>query len=68
MVQHFRKLISLFHKNYPEMLIETFLAIDSALPMTKPIVKAIKSTIKRKQGQLANNAKKQTKKNWIKLV
>ena len=38
-IQHFRKLISLFHKDYFDKPIAIFLVIDTALPMVRPIVK-----------------------------
>ena len=39
-VQHLRKLISLFHKDHPEKLTVTSLAIDIASPMARPTVKS----------------------------
>ena len=63
-VQHFRNLISLFHKDYPEKVTATFPPVDSAPPMARPTVKqTARSTTKRKQGRLANSANKQAKKN-----
>ena len=63
-VQYLRKLISLFHKDHLEKPIATFLPVDSAPPMARPIVKPARPITKRKQGQPANSANKQTKKNW----
>ena len=64
-VQDFRKLIKLFYKNHPEKPIAISPPINSAPPMTRPIVKpTAKSTTKRKRGRPANNASKQAKKNW----
>ena len=38
-VQHFRKLISLFHKDHPEKTTVTSLGIDTATLMNRPTVK-----------------------------
>ncbi len=35
---HLRKLISNFHKEYPEKLTATFLTLDSALPMARSTI------------------------------
>ena len=66
-VQHLRKLISLFFKDYPDKPSATFLAINTIPPMAKPTVRStVKPTksLKWKQGQLANSTNKQAKKNW----
>ena len=64
-VQHLKKLISLFHKNYPKKPTATSLPIDSTPPMPRPTVKPIaKSTTKEKWDQPTNNANKRAKKNW----
>ena len=58
-------MIRSFYKDHFEKLTATSLPINSALPMSKPIVKpTAKSPTKRKWGQPANNANKQAKKNW----
>ena len=38
-VQHLRKLISLFHKNFPDKPTATSLAIDTAPPIARPTVR-----------------------------
>ena len=38
-VQHFRKLISSFHKNHPDKPIATSEAIDTAPPMARPTIR-----------------------------
>lgn len=53
--------MNVFYKNYPKKLIGFFLAIKTALPMAKPIIKFIK-LIKQKQEQLANSTNKQARK------
>ena len=58
-VQHFKKLISSFHKNYLEKLITTFLLINSLTAIASLIVKPTKLTTKQKQGRSANSARKQ---------
>ena len=66
MVQHLRKLISLFHKNHPNKQTATSEAIDTAPPMARPIIKlaAKPITSKQKQGQPpGNSTNKQAKKN-----
>ena len=59
-VQHLRKLISSFHKDYPDKLTATSPIIDTAPPMARPIYKP-NELFKRKQGQLTRCAKKCTK-------
>ena len=64
--QHLRKLISSFHKNYPDKPTMTFLAIDTALLIVRPTVElAVKPTEppKRKQGRPTHNINKWAKKN-----
>ena len=51
-VQHLRKLISLFHKDYLDKPMATSLAIDTAPPMARPTVKFTKLP-KRKRGEPA---------------
>ena len=63
MVQHLRKLISLFHTEHPDKPTATSPAIDTAPPMARPIVKPTEPP-KRKRGRLANNTNKRAKKNW----
>ena len=48
MVQYLRKLISAFYKNYFKKPIATFLLINFAPPIAKPIIKPIKFITKRK--------------------
>ena len=63
-VQHLKKLISLFHKNHPKKLIATSALINSALSMARPIIKlTAKATTKPNQGRPANIASKRAK-NW----
>ena len=40
-IQHLRKLISLFHKNYPDKPTMIFEAINTTLPMAQPTIKPI---------------------------
>ena len=64
-VQHFKKLISSFHKNHLEKPTATFPPVNSAPPMARPTVKptTAKSTPKRKQDRSANTSNKRAKKN-----
>ena len=63
-VQHLKKLISLFHKNHPQKLTATSPLINSVLPIARPIIKSTdKSTTKRKRSRSANSDNKQAKKN-----
>ena len=67
MVQHLRKLISLFYKDHPDKPTTTFLATDTLPPMARPTVRpTVKPTNppKQKWGQPVNSINKQTKKNW----
>ena len=41
-VQHLKKLINLFHNDYPRKLTATSPLVNSALPMAKPITKLTK--------------------------
>ena len=59
-VQHLRKLINSFHKDHFDKPTATFLTIDTAPPMARPIVKPTES-FKQKQEQLTRCAKKRTK-------
>ena len=60
-VEHLRKLISSFHKDYPEKPTATFAPVNSTLPIAKPTTKLIS---KQKRGRPANSANKKAKKNW----
>ena len=53
-VQHLRKLISLFHKDHSEKPTATSLAIDTTPSMSRLIVKSTRSP-KQKRGQLAKS-------------
>ena len=59
-VQHLRKLISLFHKDYLDKPTTTSPAIDTTPPMARPTVKPTRP-LKRKQGQLTRRNKKRAK-------
>ena len=61
-IQHLKKLISCFHKEYPEKATATFLPIDSAPLIALPTVRL--TQLKRKQGRPAGNASKWAK-NWV---
>ena len=61
-VQYFRKLISLFHKDYLDKPTTTSSAIDIAPPMARPTVKPTEPP-KQKQGRPANSTNKRAKKN-----
>ena len=60
-VQQLRKLISSFHKNYPDKPTATFSAIDTVPLMARPIVKLAEPP-KQKQRQQANSTNKRAKK------
>ena len=60
-IQYLKKLINSFYKKHLEKPITTFPPINSALPITRPIIKPTKPTTKRKQDKLANNANKQVR-------
>ena len=59
-VQHFRKLISSFHKNHPNKPTATSPAINTAPPMARPIVKPTEP-LKQKRGQPTERTKKRAK-------
>ena len=61
-VQHLKKLISSFHKDYPEKLTTTSSAIDTALPIARPTIMPIEP-LKQKREQPANSTNKRVKKN-----
>ena len=61
-VQHLKKLINCFHKEYQEKPTATSLPINSAPPMARPTVRPI--LLKQKRGQPANDASKWAK-NWV---
>ena len=63
-IQHFRKLISSFHKDHSDKPTATFEAIDTAPPMAKPIIRPTVKPTKQKQGQPVNSPNKRAKKNW----
>ena len=56
-VQYLRKLISSFHKNFPDKPTATSLVIDIALPMAKLIVKPTELS-NQNRGRLANSTNK----------
>lgn len=58
MVQHFRKLINLFHKNYSDKLTTISKAIDTILLMARPIIRPTAKPTKQKQGRSANSTNK----------
>ena len=62
-VQHFCKLISLFHKNHPDKPTATSEAIDTAPPMARPTIKPTTEPTKQKQGRPANSTNKRAKRN-----
>ena len=62
-VQHFRKLINLFHKDHPDKPTITSHAIDTVPPMARPTIKPT-GLSKQKRGRLASSTNKQTKTNW----
>ena len=62
-VQHLKKLINSFRKDYPEKLTATFLPINFAPPMARPIVRP-KLTFKRKQSRPVSVANKRAR-NWV---
>ena len=55
-VQNLRKLISLFHKDYPDKPMATFPVTDTAPPMARPT-----KPLKRKRRRPTRRAKKRTK-------
>ena len=59
--QHLRKLISSFYKDYSDKLTVTFLPINIAPPMAKPIIKLTKPS-KQKHSQSVNSTNKRAKK------
>ena len=61
-VQQLKKLISCFHKEYPEKPITISPLINSALSMARPTVRP--TSLKRKQSWPAGGASKQAK-NWV---
>ena len=65
-VEHLRKLISSFHKDYPDKPTATSSSIDTASPIARltvrPTVKPMKP-LKQKRGQPTNSTNKQAKKN-----
>ena len=64
-VQHLKKLISSFHKDYSKKPTITSLPIDFTPPIARPTVKpTAKAITKQKRGRPANSLSKQAK-NWI---
>ena len=66
-VQHLKKLISLFHKDYLNKSTATSPTINTAPPMARPMIKLtvkLTESPKQKRGQLANSTNKRAKKNW----
>ena len=61
-VQHLRKLINLFYKDYSDKSTVTSLALDIALALARLIVKPIEP-LKQKRGQPITSINKQAKKN-----
>ena len=59
-VQHLRKLISSFHKDYLDKPTATSPTINTAPPMARPIVKPTK-LLKRKRGRPTGRTKKRAK-------
>ena len=57
-VIYLQKMVSIFHKNYPEKPTATLVPLDFAPPMAKPIVKL---PAKQKQRRLAKNITKRVK-------
>ena len=57
-VQHLRKLISLFHKDYLDKPTRTSEAIDTAPPMARPTIRPMIKPIKRKRGRPVNSSNK----------
>ena len=62
-VQHLRKLISLFHKDHPDKPATTSPAIDTAPLMARPTVTATEP-LKQKRKRPTNGTNKRAKKNW----
>ena len=60
MIQHLRKLISLFHKDHPDKSTATSPTIDTASPMARPTVRPTE-LLKRKRGRPTGRATKRTK-------
>lgn len=50
MIQHLRKLISIFYKDHPNKLIIILKVIDITIPMAKTIIKLTVKLTKQKQG------------------
>lgn len=67
-VQYFRKLISLFQKDYFDKLTAISKAIDTALPITRPTTRPTTKGINWNQGYLINNVGKHTRRNWIRFL
>ena len=61
-VEHLKKLISLFHKDYLVKPTATSPAINTTSPMARPTVK-LNESLKQNRGQRANSINKQAKKN-----
>ena len=63
-VQHLKKLISLFYKNYSEKPTVISPPINSAPLMARPTIKFTQPITNWKRGRSANSANKCAKKNW----
>ena len=61
-VQHLKKLINFFYKDYLEKPTATFPPINSTPPMARPTFRS--TFLKRKRGRLAGNTSKRAK-NWV---
>ena len=58
-VMHLRKMISTFHKDYPEKPTATSSPLDSVSPMDKPSIKPpVKPSAKQKQGRPISSTKR----------
>ena len=66
-IQHLRKLISSFYKNYPNKPTAISKTINTTPTMSRPTIKPTTkpTALKQKQGQPANNSNKQTKNSWV---
>ena len=64
-IQHFRKFISSFHKNYPDKSTTTSLAIDTAPPIARLTIWTINKPTKRKQDHPTKEASKHAAKSGV---
>ena len=65
-IQHFRRLVSLFHKANPDKLTTISTPVDTAQPTARSTVEPGAQNNKQKRGQpaKASNTSKRSKKNW----